>query len=105
MTDKKAKDRERQKTGVTRLSFYSLMKVCLIVGSVNTVTNMPFDVAKTHLQKHTHETGGVFSILGKIFRERGVSGLYAGWSVGITKYMIQSTIIVTILNKLQQRER
>lgn len=102
VADSVFKRRERERIQADSLPFSSLIKVSLEVGSVNTLANMPFDVAKTHLQRHnfsgdTH----LFSILRDLYRQNGIVAMYAGWRVRLVQYMIQSLVTVSLLDKLQ----
>jgi hypothetical protein len=102
VSDKRVKDWERARTQTKQLSFESLMKVSFIVGTFNTIANLPFDVAKTNLQKSDPlENKGLFKTLGKIYQMHGVSGLYAGWKPRMLQYMLQSAFTVTILDRLE----
>lgn len=102
VADKKFKDMERERTKTQQLSFESLLRVSLMVGSVNTLANMPFDVLKTQLQqsKFIHNEG-VIQTMHKIYLRYGAKGLYAGWQVRMLQYMIQSAFTVTILDQLE----
>lgn len=102
VADKKVKDWERAKTGQKTLSTPSLLKVSFIVGLINTAANMPFDVTKTQLQKCNFETGMVSTMV-KIAKTEGIKGFYAGSTVRMYQYMIQSAFTVTVLDKLQNK--
>jgi len=83
------------------LPFASLMKVSFYVGLVNTLANMPFDVAKTHLQQAKFiENKGLIKTIKKIYQSYGVQGLYRGWQIRMTQYMIQSAFTVPMLARL-----
>lgn len=86
------------------LPFTALMKVAFEVGFVNTIANMPFDVAKTRIQQH-NATGSVniFKVMRRVFDESGTKGLYAGWQVRMTQYMVHSIFTVTMLEYFEQR--
>lgn len=84
------------------LSFGSLMRVSVCVGFVNTMINMPFDVAKTHLQQAKFmENKGLVRTISTIYQTYGVRGLYRGWQVRMTQYMIQAAFTVPMLAKLE----
>jgi hypothetical protein len=102
VADEKVKKWERQNTGTQQLSFFSLMKVSFIVGGINTVANMPFDMLKTTLQKQNYVVNeGLFKTATRVIREHGIKGMYAGWPVRMSQYMIQSAFTVTVLEKLE----
>lgn len=103
LADKRAKDWERKRTQTQQLSFQSLMLVSLIVGSVNTAANMPFDAAKTSLQKRDpFQDTNLLKTLKKIYEHHGIHGMYAGWKPRMIQYMLQSAFTVTILDKLER---
>ena len=97
-------ERAKQQPNEKTLPFPSLLKVAFEVGLVNTVANMPFDTAKTRIQAHasSFKHPNVFSVIRTIFQESGVHGLYAGWRIRMTQYMVQSVFTVTILEHLEQ---
>jgi len=102
VADKYFKDLERKRTKTKELSFGSLLGVSCMVGSVNTLTNMPFDVLKTQLQRENFmQNKGIIKSMHHIYQKHGVKGLYAGWKVRMVQYMIQSVFTVTLLEKLE----
>lgn len=102
ISDKRMKDLERKRTGKQQLPISSLIKVSVVVGAFNALVNMPFDVAKTNLQKHQHlENEGLWKTLSKIYHMHGVHGLYAGWKPKVIQYMLQSAMTVTLLDRLE----
>lgn len=104
--DEKNKNWERRRMQMKQLSLISLLKVSFLVGIVNTGANMPFDVVKTNLQKDRYlDNKSVFKTMLKIYRNHGVSAIYAGWQVRMLQYMIQSVFTVTILDRLESSWR
>lgn len=102
VSDKRVKDWERARTNTSQLSFGSLMKVSFIVGAFNTLANMPFDVAKTNLQKCDYlQNDGLLTTLQKIYQTHGIRGLYGGWKPRMVQYMLQSAFTVTLLDRLE----
>jgi len=84
----------------TILSTSSLATVSVMVGVTNTLTNMPFDVIKTQMQKDNPIKSEGILKTGMLFvNEHGFKSLYTGWRVRIVQYIIQSTIFVTLLEK------
>lgn len=103
VADEKFKTWERQRIGKKELPFPSLLKVSFCVGAVNTLANMPFDVAKTQLQKDRFmKNEGLFKTVYKIYQSYGVRGLYLGYQVRMAQYMLQSVFTVTLLEKLER---
>lgn len=102
VTEDKFKNWERKRTNTTQLSFFSLIKVSFCVGCANTLVNMPFDTVKTNLQKKNFIANeGVLKTMLKIVKTHGMRGLYAGASVRLFQYMIQSAVTVTLLDSLE----
>lgn len=102
VADEKFKNWERKRIRSEELPLFSLLKVSCFVGSTMTAVNMPFDVVKTNLQKQNHLANeGVFNTIRKIYQMNGIRGLYAGWQVRMIQYMIQSTLTVTFLERLE----
>jgi hypothetical protein len=103
VAQERAKTWEKNRTQTNQLSFSSLMRVSLVVGSINTFANMPFDVAKTALQKFDHlPNEGLLKTVQTVYRAHGVRGLYAGWQARMIQYMIQSAFTVSILDRLER---
>jgi solute carrier family 25 carnitine/acylcarnitine transporter 20/29 len=103
VADEKFKTWEKRRTKTEKLSFASLMGVSFMVGAVNTAANMPFDSLKTQLTKeHPVDNEGVYRTISKVYRTYGVRGLYAGWQVRMMQYMLQSSITVPLLERLEQ---
>lgn len=98
---------ERQKyPDRKQMSYFSLMKVGLEVGVVNTACVMPFDTAKTLLQKASPEKNcGIVSIMRKVIRKDGVRGLYAGWQLRLAQYVLHSFFTVPVLDRLEQNHK
>jgi solute carrier family 25 carnitine/acylcarnitine transporter 20/29 len=103
VTDKRVKTWERKRTQTEQLSLCSLMWISFVVGAINTAVNIPFDTAKTQLQKKDpllNET--LRSTLKKIYRAHGVHGLYAGWRPRMIQYMLHAVFTVSLLEHLEQ---
>lgn len=103
VSDKRVKNWEKRRTNTEELSFTSLMKVSFIVGCINTAFNMPFDVAKTSLQKQEHFSNKhCWNALKTTYIHHGMPGLYAGWKPRMIQYMLQSAFTVTLLERLER---
>lgn len=103
VSDKRVKEWEKNRTQTKQLSFNSLMLTSGIVGLINTAANMPFDVAKTALQKREHlSSDGLWKALKSIYQQHGLLGIYAGWKPRMLQYMLQSAFTVTLLDRLER---
>jgi hypothetical protein len=102
--DAKFKEIERKKyPDYKELPFYSLMKVSVLVGGINTLCNMPFDVVKTQLQQaNPIQNAGIFATMERLVKQYGVRALYRGWPIRMAQYIIQSAFTVTLLEKLER---
>lgn len=104
VSDEKLKNRERTLKNSEELSFASLMKVALLVGVINTLAIMPFDMVKTNLQKSDHvANSGLFKTMRQIQSQYGFSAFYRGWQVKMAQYMINSAFSVTALDLLEAK--
>lgn len=93
-TDEQIKSMERKRTGQSQLSLTSLLWVSALVGSINTGVVMPFDGIKTRLQMHSHQpVDGFIKTLTKTYQSYGLRGVYAGWQMRLTQYVVQSMFI------------
>lgn len=102
VADEKLKQWEKLRTRTNELSFSSLMGVSVIVGTLNTAVNMPWDALKTQMTKVNYISNeGVFKSLKHMHTLYGIKGLYAGWQVRLLQYIVQSTLTVTLLDKLE----
>ncbi|MBY0529617.1 MAG: MC/SLC25 family protein [Rhabdochlamydiaceae bacterium] len=94
---------ERNRTQSEKLSFFSLLWISFVIGAINTCVDMPFDTAKTHLQKRTAPLNETLrSTLKKVYLAHGVKGLYAGWRPRMIQYMLQAVYTVSLLEHLEQ---
>lgn len=98
VADKKFKDMERERTNTKELSYLSLLLVSFQVGLANTAVNMPFDVAKTEMQKKNYtQERRIFEVMKEVFKHHGVKGLYTGCQIRMIQYMIQAGFTVNLL--------
>lgn len=103
VSDNRVKEWEKKRTQTEELSFASLMRASFLVGVINTIANMPFDTAKTALQKHDPlPDNNLWKTLEKIYHTHGIQGLYAGWKPRMIQYMLQSAFTVTLLDRLDK---
>lgn len=103
LTDEKMKNWERRRIQKEELPFFSLMKVSLVVGAVNTAVNMPFDFVKTQMQKAEHvNERSVIAVIKRVYQTNGARALYAGWQVRMVQYMIQSVFTVPLLDYFER---
>jgi hypothetical protein len=79
----------------------------LVGGVANLILVLPFDNCKTQFQKfdslERRSAGSVVLVPVRIFQERGVSALYAGWSVRLPHYIIVAGVqarFITLTDQL-----
>eukprot|EP01068_Selenidium_serpulae_P005071 Selendium_serpulae@DN3858_c0_g1_i3.p1 len=108
------------------LSFPWLMGAAFLVGVVNTTLIMPFDSAKTQLQQFRpppkptapRRVGGygwqqsrrdrttpltTRAAVTARYRSHGVRGLYVGFQIRVTHYIVNSVFTVVMLEHLEQK--
>jgi hypothetical protein len=87
------------------LSFKDLILVSIPVGVVNTLAVMPWDVAKTNMQKNREldQKKRLFSVLTSLVKENGPRILFRGWQIKLSHSMIQAIVTVPMLDWAQRK--
>ncbi|MDP3935793.1 MAG: MC/SLC25 family protein [Alphaproteobacteria bacterium] len=87
---------------VLNMSLMMLLGISLIEGSINTVVVQPLDCIKTNQQKIkalSHDN--MMSVLRHIYTGYGIRGFYVGWEVRMVQYVMNSGIMVVVLEGLK----
>lgn len=86
------------------LSYPMLLGISVPVAAINTLAVMPFDFIKTNIQKANAKGGKeqVFQKLKSFIREGKFSLLYTGWQIKFTHSLLQASLTVPLLDKVQE---
>ena len=76
------------------------MPGAIMVALGNTVMVMPFDCAKTHMEKHD-PTVTYLNTFRNVYRQAGLIGFYTGFRLRFLLYLTNSIFAVNLLEKLE----
>ncbi len=72
-------------------------------GIINCLCTLPFDTVKTQMQKKEFvESSKISEVLGKLYKEHGIKGLYAGWQVKLIQYAIVGVITSNVIHEVDK---
>lgn len=102
--DEALKNYARKKNNNQPLTFSNLTAISASVGVINTAAIMPLDTVKTLVQKHNPwPNQGVIKTVYSAYKAYGINGLYAGWQIRMTQYMLQALLTVNMLEQLERK--
>ena len=107
-SDHKFKEIARKAKGTDKnqpLDNQTLLLTSVLVGIVNVLIVMPFDMTKTLYQQHSEEfVNKKFSeTVRTVYKKAGLKAFYYGWQPRMVQYIIQSVFTVTALEKMEHK--
>lgn len=77
-----------------------LIPASLFVALLNTTLVMPFDCAKTHMEKKD-PTGTYLNTFRNVYNQAGMIGFYTGFRLRFLMYLTNALFAVNVLEKLE----
>lgn len=72
-------------------------------GMINCLCTLPFDTVKTQMQKKEFiDSKKINEVLGKLYNEHGIKGLYAGWQIKLIHYAIVGVITSNVIHEVDK---
>ncbi len=103
MADETFKSAARTYYKSDKLSYSTLAGIGVAVGTVNLVASLPFDMVETLVQKdNPWKNQGAYKTMKAVHTAYGLSALYTGWRVRLSKQILQSIINVNLLDVLDR---